>query len=87
MVKNPPAKQEMQEICVQSLSWEISPGGEHGNPLQYSCLENPVDRGAWRAMALGSQRVNTTEATYHTHTHAHHIEGEVGRRFEGWKGC
>ena len=26
-----------------------SPGGEHGNPLQYSCLENPVDRGAWRA--------------------------------------
>ena len=23
------------------------PGGEHGNPLQYSCLENPMDRGAW----------------------------------------
>jgi len=28
---------------------ERSPGGEHGNPLQYSCLENPMDRGAWRA--------------------------------------
>ena len=27
---------------------ERSPGGGHGNPLQYSCLENPVDRGAWR---------------------------------------
>ena len=26
-----------------------SPGGGHGNPLQHSCLENPVDRGAWRA--------------------------------------
>ena len=26
-----------------------SPGGRHGNPLQYSCLENPTDRGAWRA--------------------------------------
>ena len=26
-----------------------SPGGGHGNPLQYSCLENPVDRGAWWA--------------------------------------
>ena len=26
-----------------------SPGGEHGNPLQYSCQENPVDRGAWLA--------------------------------------
>ena len=25
------------------------PGGEHGNPLQYSCLENPMDRGAWWA--------------------------------------
>ena len=26
-----------------------SPGGENGNPLQYFCLENPMDRGAWRA--------------------------------------
>ena len=42
---------------------EISPVGEHGNPLQYSCLENPVDRGAWRAMALGSQRLDATEVT------------------------
>ena len=29
---------------------ERSPGGGNGNPLQYSCLENPMDRGAWRAM-------------------------------------
>ena len=28
-----------------------SPGGEHGNPLQYSCLGNPMDRGTWRATA------------------------------------
>ena len=27
-----------------------SPGGGHGNPLQYSCLENPMDRGAWQAV-------------------------------------
>ena len=27
-----------------------SPGRGHGNPLEYSCLENPMDRGAWRAM-------------------------------------
>ena len=27
-----------------------SPGGEHGNPLQYSCLENPMDGGAWWAI-------------------------------------
>ena len=32
-----------------------SPGGRHGNPLQYSCLENPTDRGAW--WVCGSQRV------------------------------
>ena len=30
-----------------------SPGGGHGNPLQYSCLENPMDRGAWRAAVHG----------------------------------
>ena len=29
-----------------------SPGGGHGNPLQYSCLENPMDRGDWQAAAL-----------------------------------
>ena len=35
-----------------------SPGGGHGNLLQYSCLENPMDRGAWRAIqSMGSQRV------------------------------
>ena len=38
MVKNPPA---MWETWVLSLSWEDPPGGRHGNPLQYSCLENP----------------------------------------------
>ena len=30
-----------------------SPGGGHGNPLQYSCLENPMDRGAWRGSMHG----------------------------------
>ena len=36
-----------------------SPGGRACNPLQYSCLENPMDRGAWRAIVqpMGSQRV------------------------------
>ena len=29
--------------------WERSPGGQNNNPLQYSCLENPMDRGAWWA--------------------------------------
>ena len=30
-----------------------SPGGENGNPLQYSCLANPMDRGAWQATVHG----------------------------------
>ena len=34
-----------------------TPGGGHGNPLQYSCLENPIDRGAWRVPSMGSQRI------------------------------
>ena len=33
------------------------PGGGHGNPLQYSCLENPMVRGAWQAIVLGGLRV------------------------------
>ena len=39
----------MQETRVQSLGWEDSPGEVNGNPLQCSCLGNPVDRGAWWA--------------------------------------
>ena len=34
-----------------------SPGGKKGNPLQYSCVENPMDRGTWRLQSMGSQRV------------------------------
>ena len=34
-----------------------SPGEGNGNPLQYSCLENPMDGGAWRATVHGLQRV------------------------------
>ena len=40
-----------------------SSGGRHGNPLQYSCLENPMDRGAWQAMCgpRGHKELDTTE--------------------------
>ena len=34
---------------VSIPGWGRSPGGRHGNPLQYSCLENPMDRGHWQA--------------------------------------
>ena len=37
--------------------WGRPPGGGHGSPLQSSCLENPMDRGAWWDTVCGSQRV------------------------------
>ena len=40
-----------------------SPGEGNGNPLQYSCLENPMDRGAWRATVHGVEELDLTEAT------------------------
>ena len=36
-----------------------SPGGGHDNPLQYSCMENPMDRGAWRAIPWGHKELDT----------------------------
>ena len=50
VVKNRLPMQEMRVPSLGSISWlGRSPEGGHGNPLQYSCLENPMGRGAWRA--------------------------------------
>ena len=47
MVKNPPANAgDMRDVSLISGS-ERSPGGGYGNPFQYTCLENSMDRGAW----------------------------------------
>ena len=54
VVKNPPANAG-DAGSIPGLG--RSPGEGHGNPLQYSCLENPMDRGAWQATVMGSQRV------------------------------
>ena len=50
MVKNLPA---MQETQVPSLGWEDPLEIGNGIPLRYSCLENPLDRGAWWAIVHG----------------------------------
>ena len=55
----------MQETQVQSqVQTQVqglgrSPGEGNGNPLQYSCLENSMDRGAWRAMVCGVTKSQT----------------------------
>ena len=53
VVKNPLTMQEMQETQVESLGQKDPLEEENGKPLQYSCLGNPVDRGALWATAHG----------------------------------
>ena len=55
-VKKLPA---MQETHIWSLGQEDSPGEGSGNPLQYSCLENPMDRGAWWDIVHGVAKIQT----------------------------
>ena len=61
VVKNSPAN--VGDVGLLA-GWETAPGGGHGKPLQYSCLENPVDRGGWRATVHGvAESQTTTEVT------------------------
>ena len=53
MVKNSPANAGGAEDMVQSPELRVSSGVGNGDPLQYSCLENPMDRGAWWATVHG----------------------------------
>ena len=53
MVKNLPMNAGDQREVGLIPGLGRSPGGENGNPLQYSCLANPMDRGAWQATVHG----------------------------------
>ena len=76
-VKNLPAMQEPQEAWApEGLIPGLgrSPGGGHGNPLQDSCLEDPMDRRAWRAtehrVVNSYSQTWLKQLTMHAHTHA-----------------
>ena len=59
MVKNPPVDAGHVRDMGSIPGWGRSPGGAHGNLLQYSCMENPMDRGAWWAIVHGVAKSQT----------------------------
>ena len=69
VVKNLPAKAgDTGDVgLIPGLGRSL--GGGNGNLPQYSCLENPMDRGAWRASLWGHKESDTTEVTEHTHSY------------------
>ena len=76
VVKNPPANAGDVRDPDSIPGLGRSPGEEHRNPLQYSCLENPMDRGVWWATVHGvtkSRTLTHARAYTHTHTHTHHL--------------
>ena len=69
MVKNLPV---ILETWVQSLGVGRSPGEGNGNSLQVSCLENPIDRRAWRATVHGAAKSQTLLQQLSMHTYNVH---------------
>ena len=63
VVRNPPANAGDAGDSGSIPGLVRSPGGEHGNPLQYSCLENPMGREAWRATVNRVAESDMTEET------------------------
>ena len=60
MLKNPPANTgDTRDAGLIFPGLEKSPGVGKGNPFQYSCLENPMDRGAWWAVVHGVAKSQT----------------------------
>ena len=59
MLKNPPASAGDVRDVGSIPGLERSPGGEHGNPLHYSCLGNPMDSGAQWAIVHGVTKSQT----------------------------
>ena len=62
-IKNPPANAGDIKDVGSIPESGIFPGGGLGNPLQYSCLENPMDIGAWWATVYRVTELDTTGAT------------------------
>ena len=70
-VKNPPAMHEPQEMMVPSLVQQDPLEEENGSLLQYSCPENPMERGVLWAIVHGVAKNGTGLSGEHTNTHTH----------------
>ena len=84
VVKNPPANAVdlRDEALVPGLG--RAPGGGHGNPLQYSCLENPMDRGVWQAIVHGVTKRRRWLKRFSTaHTHTSSSQGKLQQKDQG----
>ena len=68
-VKNPPANAGDTRDMGSIPGLARSPGGGHSNPLQYSCLENPMDRAAWQAPVLRVPQNQTRLKRLSMHAH------------------
>ena len=68
VIKNPPANAGIVRDMGSIPGWGRSPGEGHGNPLQYSCLENPMHRGAWWAIVHSVAKSWTQSKWLKTHT-------------------
>ena len=77
MVKNPPANAGNTRDLSLISGPERYPGVGNGNPLQYSCLENSMDRGAWQATVHGVAKSQTPLCT---HAHIHSSSGNTSMR-------
>ena len=74
VVKNPPNGNAVDTSSIPGSG--SSPGGGHGHPLQYSCLGNPMDRGAWWASVQGVPKSQTRLSNF---TPSNHNESEESR--------
>ena len=77
VVKNPPANAGDADSIPESGR---SPGEGNGNPLQYSCLGNPMDRGVWQAAVHGIRK----ESDMTEHAHTQHASGVRVPSFRSW---
>ena len=77
VVKNLPDVGDVKDVgLIPGLA--RSPGGGHGNPLQYSCLENPMDRGAWWATFHRAEQSQARLKQLSAHAHSVcHVEANT----------